>query len=136
MKRKYKRPITLLEIMIVVLLIGIIGSVLGYNMKGSLNEGKAFKSREGIKQVRDILLMEITKDNYANLDPLEIKEYVENHTEDLLKDSNLVNNPKKLILDGWGKKYNISYDLDSEDITVESEALRKYDEKKSKKDEG
>ena len=35
MTNKRKSTITLLEVMIVVLLIGIIGSVLGFNMKGS-----------------------------------------------------------------------------------------------------
>ena len=39
-----KRALTLLEIMIVIVLIGIIGSVIGVNMKGSLDAGKAFKS--------------------------------------------------------------------------------------------
>ena len=37
-----KRAITLLEIMIVILLIGLIGGVVSYNLKGTLDKGKAF----------------------------------------------------------------------------------------------
>ena len=56
-----KRYITLLEIMIVIFLIGIIGSVIGYNMKGSIDKGKVFRTQESIKQVHDILLLEIAE---------------------------------------------------------------------------
>ena len=61
MIKKKKQPMTLLEIMIVIFIIGIIGSVIGYNMKGSLEEGKAFKSKEGSRQVYEILTLEVAK---------------------------------------------------------------------------
>ena len=51
-----KRSVTLLEMMIVITLIGLIASVIGYNMKGSLDRGKAFKTEESQKQIKDILL--------------------------------------------------------------------------------
>ena len=47
-----KRAITLLEIMIVILLIGLIGGVVSYNLKGTLDKGKAFASKEGAKKTR------------------------------------------------------------------------------------
>ena len=55
-----KNFLTLLEIMIVIALITIIGGVLGYNMKGSLEKGKAFKTEQAIKQIDDILSVQYT----------------------------------------------------------------------------
>ena len=42
--KKSKKAMTLLEVMIVIFIIGIISSVIGYNMKGSLEKAKAFKT--------------------------------------------------------------------------------------------
>ncbi len=49
---------TLIEIMIVILLIGMIGGALAFNMRGSMDEGKKFKTRQNIARVYDILMME------------------------------------------------------------------------------
>lgn len=127
MKKRIKRSITLLEIMIVVFLIGIIGTVLGFNMKGSLDKGKAFKSEEGAKQVRDILLMEVQ-------DEEKLKKIVTNRDQiiQVLKDSHLVADPKKLIVDGWGKDYNYTFNEDGE-LEVTSDKLKAYEAKHSKK---
>ena len=133
MKKNRKRAITLLEIMIVVLLIGIIGSVLGVNMKGSLDEGKAFKSREGAKQIRDILLMQVENDE-------ELKNIVEVEDniaiENALRNSGLVADPKKLLVDGWGKPYHYEILEEEEgfsDLRITSEKLKAYEDKKEKK---
>ncbi len=50
-----KRTFTLLEIMIVIFLIGLIGGIVSYSMKGSLEEGKAFKTEQAIMRVVDLL---------------------------------------------------------------------------------
>ena len=132
MKKIVKRAITLLEIMIVVLLIGIISSVLGFNMKGSLDEGKAFKSREGAKQIRDILLMQVENDD-------ELKNIVEVEDnmaiEKALRNSGLVADPKKLLVDGWGNPYHykIVEEGDFSDLEITSDKLMAYEEKKEKK---
>ena len=132
MKNRVKRAITLLEIMIVVLLIGIIGSVLGYNMKGSLDEGKAFKSREGAKQIRDILLMQVENDE-------ELKNIIEVEDnlaiERALRASGLIADPKKLLVDGWGNPYHYEIIEEEEgfsDLTITSEKLIAYEAKKEK----
>src|SRR4051812_19988650 len=54
-----KRAITLLEIMIVILLIGLIGGVVSYNLKGTLDKGKAFASKEGSQKLEDILNLQL-----------------------------------------------------------------------------
>lgn len=124
MKTKQKKPFTLLEIMIVILLIGLIGSVIGYNMKGSLDEGRAFKSEQAINQITDILELELAKD--STLTP----EQVQANPETYLKQSGLVKNPDKIVNDGWGNRFSILIDQ-SKTVTVSSETLINY--KASKK---
>lgn len=113
---------TLLEIMIVIFIIGIIGSVIGYNMKGSLEEGKAFKSEQGSKQVYDILTLEIAKGG-------KIDDIVAN-PEKYLQLSGFAKNPKKLLQDGWGKDYLIARNGE-DDLFVVSDTYLKYKNKKS-----
>ncbi len=122
MKVKRKHPMTLLEIMIVIFIIGIIGSVIGYNMKGSLEEGKAFKSEQGSKQVYDILTLEIAKGG-------RIEDIVEN-PERYLDKSGFAKNPKKLLQDGWGQDYLIIRN-GVDDLFVVSHDYLRYREKKN-----
>jgi len=97
---KKKQAFTLLEIMIVIFLIGIIGSVIGYNMKGSLDEGKAFKTRQAKLKIKDLLEMEIAK----GVAP----EKIIDDPARYLKASRLVKNPDKMIQDGWGDPFEFS----------------------------
>ncbi|MEI6241781.1 MAG: hypothetical protein WCP39_00050 [Chlamydiota bacterium] len=120
-----KRAITLLEIMIVIFLIGLIGSVVGYNMKGSLDEGKAFKTRQASAQVRDILLLEWSKGERG------LAEIVSKAAE-ILKHSGLVKNSKDLLEDGWGEPFVLTV-KGNQDISVVSERYKQYERKKKGK---
>lgn len=122
MYRKQKKAFTLLEIMIVILLIGLIGSVIGYNMKGSLDEGRAFKTKQAIVQIKDILELELAKN-----DSLTISQIVA-EPEKYLALSGLVKNPDKMLMDGWGAKLVISADNDT--IKITSTNLETYNTKK------
>lgn len=121
--RKY--PMTLLEIMIVIFLIGLIASVIGYNMKGSLDEGRAFKTRQAKEQIHDILLLEYANNNFSI--PLEeiAKEPIAH-----LKNSGMVKKPQDLVQDGWGKPFEIK--VVSGDLKVTSKSLDDYEKKKNK----
>lgn len=122
MKKKItKRAMTLLEIMIVIFIIGIIGSVVGYNMKGSLEEGKAFKSKEGARQIYEILTLEYARGDYT-------PEYIKEHLEEVLKHSGMVRNAKNLLKDGWGKDYIVTFSKD--DFKVKSERYFRYAKEK------
>ncbi len=121
MKRKRKKSLTLLEIMIVIFLIGLISGVIGYNMKGSLDKGRAFKSEEGASHLRDLLLLEVANGRSA-------QEVVEDPAK-FLAASGLVNNPQKMIKDGWGQLYAIEA-TDDNDITITSTQLEKYKAKR------
>lgn len=125
MKCKKKHSLTLLEIMIVIFLIGLIGSVIGYNVKGSLDEGKAFRSEKGAEQIKDILLLEVAKGH-------SIQSVIDNK-ELFLEESGLVKDVKKLLNDGWGMPYTIAISRSGTDILVKSERLIAYKKKKNDK---
>lgn len=119
-----KRAMTLLEIMIVILIIGTIGSVLGYNMRGSLEQAKAFKTEEGIRQLYDIFQLELAKGTT-------VKEIRENPRNCLVA-SGLVRKPDDLIKDGWNLEYTIVQTSDGKDIRITSDSYAAYCERKGK----
>jgi len=108
--------------MIVIFLIGLIGSVIGYNVKGSLEEGKAFRTEQGAAQIEDILSLEAAN----GTSPQEIVD----NAEAYLKKSGLCKNPTKLLKDGWGKPYEIKTTHNGTRIKISSEALKKHRLKK------
>lgn len=97
-----KRQITLIEIMIVMFLIAMIIGVVAYNYQGSLDEGKAFKTKTSIEKIKTILTLAIS-DNPSTA------EHLENNWKTLIKDSPLVQNSKDLVKDGWGDDYQVHY---------------------------
>lgn len=108
MQSKRKRhPITLLEIMIVILLIGIIGGVLSYNLKGSLERGKKFRTDEGVKRLADILELEIERG--ASLAQM-IGPANSPYVKDRVLSSGLISttNVDEFLKDGWKEPYIIS----------------------------
>ena len=108
---KKKRHLTLIEVMIVIVLIGLIGSVVAYNLRGSLEEGKIFKTQQGGAQVYNILALEVAKGN-AITD-------VQANWQKTIEESPLAAKPKQLIRDGWGELYNV--DIRNDDLIVTSQ---------------
>ncbi len=97
-KRHY---LTLIEIMIVIVLIGLIGGVVAYNVSGSLEEGKAFKTKQGASQLGNALMLQVAgrERDLDNL-PQEWKQAIQ--------ESRLVKNQGKALLqDGWGGEYTV-----------------------------
>jgi type II secretory pathway pseudopilin PulG len=125
-QRKGRRAITLIEIMIVIFLIGIIGGTLAFNMRGSMDQGRAFKTEQTIARVHDILMLEYASTD-KNLDEI-AKEW-----KDILSKSPLVNNKgKDLLTDGWKKDLKVEVDTQNEDLVISSEKLDSF----TKKNEG
>lgn len=119
---KKKQAFTLLEIMIVIFLIGLIGSIVGYNMKGSLNEGKAFKTEQAMLRLHDIFELEMARNNRSPQNVVDDKENV-------IMRSGLVKNPSLLLKDGWGNNFTIRVDSKNR-ITIVSQIFRRYKTKK------
>lgn len=119
-----RRFVTLVEMMIVMFLIAMITGVIAINYTGSLEEGKAFKTKNGIEKIRTVL------DLYLAGHPND-KERVRSNWKDILENSQLVKNPKELELDGWGVEYQVSVE-DNGDIAIKSEKYERYLETKGK----
>jgi type II secretory pathway pseudopilin PulG len=101
MQKIKKRYITLMEIMIVMVLIALVMGVIAYNARGSLDEGKKFKTRQGIERIETILNLEVAKD------PTKLST-ITTGWEDILKSSPLVKDAGQLAVDGWGEKYTVT----------------------------
>lgn len=131
---KKKRSLTLLEIMIVIFLIGLISSVIGVNMKGSLDKGKEFKTKKGIEQIEEIILLEVAKgdlkleDLFDSSGNADMEKLAEN-----LRKSGMVKDPKKTLQDGWGEPFIIMQSGDEKGFEIVSNKLNAY-EKKNRKD--
>lgn len=123
-KTPKKQAITLLEVMIVIFLIGLIGGVISWNMRGSLDEGRAFKTEQAIKQVTDILEMEVAQ----LTDKKDIPKIRENKAK-YLGHSGVVKSPDALLKDGWGNDLAVTI-TDDGVVTVASAELQKYKDSK------
>jgi general secretion pathway protein G len=129
MRKKKKRALTLIEMIVVMLLIATITGAIAYNYNESLNEGKAFKTREGISRIGTILALELAEDTALRLEDLE------KNWEPIVKRSPLVQNPDKFIVDGWGQHYKVYIKRTNEkdEIIVESNKLKEFDARKGRK---
>jgi general secretion pathway protein G len=107
-----KRAFTLLEIMIVIFLIGLIGSIVGYNMKGSLNKGKEFKTKEAAKRLQDMLELAYGEGK--------TKKEIEDHPEEVIKEQGLVKNIDQFLKDGWNTRFKIVVDETDGSVSVTS----------------
>lgn len=120
-----KRFITLVEMMIVMFLIAMITGVIAYNYTGSLEEGKAFKTKAGIEKIKTILALDAAGTDIDN---------IKDEWKAVVKNSPLVQNPDELVKDGWGVEYKVSIDekSDGKEIVVSSDKYDDYLKKKGK----
>jgi type II secretory pathway pseudopilin PulG len=123
MKRRIKRTLTLLEIMIVIFLITLITGVIGYNMKGSLDKGKAFRTVQAKAQLHDMLLLALS-DGEPMTKILETPATI-------LKSLGLAKDPDKLLKDGWGEPFVITANGKS-DFRIKSQNLVDYEAKQKR----
>jgi len=115
-----KNCLTLLEIMIVILLITIITGVIGYNMKGALDKGRAFRTERAREQLQDMLLYCL-----ASNGKMTIEQIIRSPLE-ALESIGLVKNPAELLKDGWGVPFVIKPTRSKNDFEIQSERFLKY----------
>ena len=110
----------MIEIMIVILLIGLIGGALAFNMRGSMDKGKLFKSEQNAARVYDALMMATATGDF------DIDHY-NNRTEivSALRKSSLVKDPAAILKDGWGIDLTITKNADG-DLEVYSDKARAW----------
>lgn len=122
MKLQKKRTLTLLEVMIVIFLITLITGVIGYNMKGSLDKGKAFRSEQAISQLHDMLLLGLSEGK-------KIDDIISN-PKVVLQDLGLARDPDGLLKDGWNENFKITANRSKNDFKITSRNLDNYNSKK------
>ncbi len=99
--KKRRRNVTLIEIMIVILLIGIIGGALAFNMRGSLDHGRNFKTEQNCHRVTDILNMELARGEKSQED-------IQRGWEEIVKNSPLADG-EKTTFDGKKNKLTVEF---------------------------
>ena len=109
---------TLLEVMVVIFIITLITGVVGYNLKGSMDKGRAFKTEQGIAQLHDLLLISVAEGKDIN--------EVAKEPERFLKLLGLAKNPGEMVVDGWKSAYKIEVINNETDFKITSEKLAKY----------
>ncbi len=123
---KRKRCFTLLEIMIVIFLIGLIGGVIGINMKKSLEEGKAFKTKQAIQQIEDILNLKLAEGAIT-------KKQVEENYARCMRKWGYAKDLNAVTKDGWGGPFIVTVDVAKNEVQVVSQAYNDYLVKKGQK---
>ncbi len=113
-KRRY---ITLIEMIIVITLIGIIMGALAWRYTGALDKGKAFKTETAMTRLETIL-------SIAVAERPGLLEEIDSEWENIIEQSPLVDDPQKMIYDGWGSKYDVS--LEDGEIIIRSENYENY----------
>lgn len=122
-----KRTLTLIEMMIVILLITLVTGVIGYNMKGALDRGKAFRTETARERLADLLTLisseqpEWSVVRLAGLDPTELGEK--------LAKTGLVRNPDEVLKDGWGHYFRLEPSSDKKSIRIVSSWYANYQER-------
>ncbi|HLB53110.1 MAG TPA: type II secretion system protein [Chlamydiales bacterium] len=117
-----KRSLTLLEIMIVIFLITLITGAIGYNMRGTLDRGRAFRTVQAKEQLQDLLLMCVEEGDKGNDIAKDPKRYLDKYR--------LAKNSGKLIQDGWGNDFDIEYK--GGEFVIKSKIHDKYQEDQKK----
>ena len=110
-----KRALTLIEIMIVIFLITLITGAIGYNMKGSMDKGKKFRTEQAKAQLHDLLL--ICLDEVPDADKIAANPY------HYLKESGLAKDPRNLLKDGWGAAFDIKVTANKKDFEITSKNM-------------
>jgi len=128
-KRK-KRSLTLIEMIVVMLLIATITGALAFNYRASLDEGRAFKTREGISRITTILNLALAEN--PNLRAHDIGS--EGTWEKCVQSSPLAGKGEDMIKDGWGEKYQVTVveEDGSQTFKVDSRKLQTFEANKRK----
>jgi general secretion pathway protein G len=113
-----RRFVTLIEMMIVMFLIALIAGALAINYGGSLDEGKAFKTKANMDKLEAVLNLEISKYPQSATQ-------IGNNWQEIARSSPIVKDPNSLVKDGWGEDYVVTINPDTGSIYIYS---KKYDE--------
>ncbi len=118
-----RRNVTLIEMMIVMFLIALITGVIAYNYRGSLDEGKAFKTQQAISRIENILNLKLAEDP-------SLADSIEHEWKGIITSSPMVQNPSAFMKDGWGGDYRVT--IQDNVLHVTSDKYDQYKDKNSR----
>lgn len=118
-----RRNVTLIEMMIVMFLIALITGVIAYNYRGSLDEGKAFKTQQAISRIENILNLKLAEDP-------SLADSIEHEWKGIVTNSPMVQNPSAFMKDGWGGEYRVT--IQDNVLHVTSDKYDQYKDKNSR----
>lgn len=110
----YRRTLTLMEIMVVIVIIGLVSSVIAYNVRGSLNKGRVFKTEQAMNMLDDMICLEVPPDQIQTL--------IDNPKK-TLESIGLAKDVKKLLVDGWGSPFEITRARKANSVRIHSKHL-------------
>ena len=100
-KRRLERGMTLIEIMVVVIIIGLIGTAVAVNVIGRLNEAKVQTAKSDLAKIADALdQYKMMRNTYPSS---------EEGLDALIREKFLKANKDGKIKDPWGKDYVYLY---------------------------
>jgi len=100
-QRRKQRGMTLIEIMVVVIIIGLIGTAVAVNVIGQLNEAKVRTARTDLAKIADALdQYKMMRNNYPS---------TEEGLDVLIREKFLKANKDGKIKDPWNKEYIYLY---------------------------
>jgi general secretion pathway protein G len=100
-KRRLQRGMTLIEIMVVVIIIGLIGTAVAVNVIGRLNEAKVQTAKSDIAKIADAIdQFKMMRNDYPT---------GEQALDVLIREKFLKANKDGKIKDPWGKEYIYLY---------------------------
>lgn len=117
MNKKKKHALTLVEMMLVIVIIGIIGGALAFNLRGSLDKGKEFKTKETKKKIEAIL--NIAAVDYD--DQTILSDWKQLVVESPLANLKLDKNDE--LSDAWGNAFQVDFDTSQEQYIVTSSKI-------------
>lgn len=121
-KKRKKQAVTLIEIMIVILLIGLISGALVFNMRGSMDKGRVFKSQQNAQRVYDALMMGCAAGEFQLSEINQPTVLLR-----VLNNSPFINNGAEVLKDGWGQDLVIE-PKGEDDLYVYSEKARVWED--------
>lgn len=103
MKKIKKKSLTLIEIMVVIALIGIIGSIVGVNMKKSMDKAKVFKAKAQAQKIEDALNIYYAENSISS-------DEVIAEAPRILSESGLFKDDKDLLKDPYGEPISVLFE--------------------------
>jgi type II secretory pathway pseudopilin PulG len=117
--KKKKRALTLIEMMIVIFLITMITGVIGYNMKGAMDRGKVFRTKQAIEKLHDLFMLAVGEGTSWR--------DIQQNPAEILTELELAKNPGQLLLDGWGERFELFLNDREDDIEIVSTQLERHE---------